>query len=276
MLARCPSVPPSTCVTLCSRLYYRWTAFYSSGICLSRLLPKRCAFIWNNGMNILSFSLTCACAWVNDCSLVYICAPACLCACVPLFRCLFVCAFVCLCVYTSVCLCVCVCVCVIMTACSWVTHRHVCWRMLKHKQLYDLFGRYGAIRQIRKGNTKETRGTGVRNKYMVHTNLGNNHSRNSDMTKKNSPIIIAKSYQTTFIRLSPATVPNLLLTQYLIYNIPDMSHFRRPSVSQPIAIQLPYNYQTYYQYLIYYIPDMSHFRRPSISQPIAVQLPYNY
>jgi len=26
-------------------------------------------------------------------------------------------------------------------------------------QLYDLFGRYGAIRQIRKGNTKETRGT---------------------------------------------------------------------------------------------------------------------
>ena len=26
-------------------------------------------------------------------------------------------------------------------------------------QLYDLFGRYGAIKQIRKGNTKETRGT---------------------------------------------------------------------------------------------------------------------
>mmetsp|Transcript_10303 Transcript_10303/g.20607 ORF Transcript_10303/g.20607 Transcript_10303/m.20607 type:complete len:136 (-) Transcript_10303:46-453(-) len=27
------------------------------------------------------------------------------------------------------------------------------------EELYDLFGRYGAIRQIRKGNTKDTRGT---------------------------------------------------------------------------------------------------------------------
>jgi pre-mRNA branch site protein p14 len=27
------------------------------------------------------------------------------------------------------------------------------------EELYDLFGRYGAIRQIRKGNSKETRGT---------------------------------------------------------------------------------------------------------------------
>lgn len=31
--------------------------------------------------------------------------------------------------------------------------------MQRFWQLYDLFGRYGAIRQIRKGNTKETRGT---------------------------------------------------------------------------------------------------------------------
>lgn len=33
------------------------------------------------------------------------------------------------------------------------------WVFVVALQLYDLFGRYGAIRQIRKGNTKETRGT---------------------------------------------------------------------------------------------------------------------
>jgi len=30
---------------------------------------------------------------------------------------------------------------------------------IKTEEMYDIFGKYGAIRQIRKGNTKETRGT---------------------------------------------------------------------------------------------------------------------
>ena len=31
---------------------------------------------------------------------------------------------------------------------------------IKSKELYDLFGKYGSIRQIRKGNTVKTRGSG--------------------------------------------------------------------------------------------------------------------
>lgn len=38
---------------------------------------------------------------------------------------------------------------------------------IKTEEMYDIFGKYGAIRQIRKGNTKETRGTA----YVVYEDI---------------------------------------------------------------------------------------------------------
>lgn len=38
---------------------------------------------------------------------------------------------------------------------------------ITNKQLYDIFGKYGAVRQIRIGNTKDTRGTA----YVVYEEL---------------------------------------------------------------------------------------------------------
>ena len=55
--------------------------------------------------------------------------------------------------------CVCVCVCVVRVYTSACAYMRAQTRTRTDAQLYDLFGRYGAIRQIRKGNTKETRGT---------------------------------------------------------------------------------------------------------------------
>jgi hypothetical protein len=54
---------------------------------------------------------------------------------------------------------VCVCVCVVRVYTSACAYMRAQTRTRTDAQLYDLFGRYGAIRQIRKGNTKETRGT---------------------------------------------------------------------------------------------------------------------
>jgi hypothetical protein len=190
---------------------------------------------------VLSFGTTgwifylphwCACSWVNDCNLVYMCAPACLCACVPVFRCLCVCASVHLCVFVSILQCAFVFVC----ASAWLwpraagwhsgTYADVCWHT---NSCTICLGDTGPSVRFAKETPKKHVAQVCAINILYTQMWGTIILGIQTWQKIKSPIIIPKPYQTTFIRLTPATVPNLLLTQYLIYYIPDMSHWRAPN-----------------------------------------------